>query len=50
MKLFKTNKIDDVIEFQQYVNFELPSVSIANRAAKFQVLFHVHNSAIIMQY
>jgi len=28
----------------------LASVSIANRAAKFQTLFHVHNSAIIMQY
>jgi len=50
MKLFKTNKIDVVRECQQYVNFELPSVSIANRAAKFQALFHVHNSAINTQY
>jgi len=39
MKLFKTNKIDVVRECQQYFNFELPSVSIANRAAKFQSLF-----------
>jgi len=50
MKLFKTNKIDVVREFQQYFNFELPSVSIANRAAKFQSLFHVHNSATIVQH
>jgi len=47
MKLFKTNKIDVVTQCQQYINFELSSVSIANRAAKFQALFHVYNSAII---
>ena len=50
MKLFKTNKIDVVRQRQQYFNFELPSVSTAIRAAKFQALFHVHNSAIIIQY
>jgi len=39
--------LDNVSNF---FNFELPSVSIASRAAKFQALFHVRNSVIIMQY
>ena len=43
------NKIDVVRQCRQYFNFELPSVSIANRAAKFHELFHTHNSGIIMQ-
>ena len=47
MKLFKTNKIYVVRECQQYFNFELPSVSITNRAAKnFKALFHIRSSAI----
>ena len=43
------NKIDVVRQCQQYFNFELPRVSIANSDAKFQELFHTHNSGIIMQ-
>jgi len=47
MKLFKTNKIDGVRECQQYFNFQLSSVSTANRAAKFQALFHNSAHAIM---
>jgi len=33
-----------------FFNFELQNVSIANGTAKFQALFHIYNSPIIMQY
>jgi len=39
--------LDNVSNF---LNFELSSVLIARKAAKFQALFHVHSSPIIMQY
>ena len=38
----QTNKIDIVRQCEHFLKFELVSVSTANRAAKFQVLFHVH--------
>jgi len=50
MKLLKTNKTAVVRQCQQHFNFELLSLTVANRAAKFQALFRIHNSAIIMQY
>ena len=44
-----TNKIDVVRQSQHFVNLELPSVSIANRAAKFYSV-HVYNSHITLRY
>jgi len=34
MKLFRTNNMDTVRQCQQVLNFDLPSVTVVNRAAK----------------
>jgi len=39
IKLFRTNNMDTVTQWQQFLNFDLPSVKVANRAAKFYYQF-----------
>jgi len=36
MKLFNTNNIDTVKACQEFLSFELPSVQLAKRVAKFE--------------
>jgi len=39
MKLFRTKNMDTVRQCQQFLNFDLPSVTVANRAANFESKF-----------
>jgi len=50
MKLFSTNNMGTVRHCQHFFNFELPSVTVTNRAARFKSLFHVNSSNLLQSW
>jgi len=48
VKLFRTNNTDTVRQCQQFLYFDLPSVTVVNRAAKFESEFIANCNSMLL--